>query len=475
MVGLVLAALAVVALLTTLVPRTPAPAPEDLAAAATPSPPGDEAGGAGEAEPEVLSGVYGRGGRTDTVESFAAWRGRDVPVVADFLADATWEDITDSWVVEQWAGTGYRMAWSVPLLPRSGGTLADGATGAYDEHFVALGEHLVENDQADAVLRLGWEMNGPWFRWSAVEDPEAYVSFWRHAVDALRSVPGADFLVEWAPQPGRGAAGFDPLSAYPGDAWVDVVGMSLHDQSWQHDEDEAVSRWEDVVGRDYGLAWNVAFAAERGKRSSLPEWSLAYRCDGNGGGDNAFFIDAVADWVDAHDYLYEAYFDYTGEDSCDQVHRVSGDVGERQFPEAAEAYRDRFGGDGGTDAAAGADDASGDDSGDASDEGTPLRVSWSPSRAGARELAWAGLEGDVYVFARVGADAVRVRWYLDDPDASSPPLAVRDEAPFDLGGRDGQRPLPWTVPDLEPGEHTLTVVVETASGEERTETVPFLF
>ena len=64
--------------------------------------------------------------------------------------------------IKAWSSSPYRMAIGVPILPGVG-TLAQGATGAYNQYFAILGKNLVSDNEADAILRLGWEFNGNWF------------------------------------------------------------------------------------------------------------------------------------------------------------------------------------------------------------------------------------------------------------------------------------------------------------------------
>ena len=71
-------------------------------------------------------------------------------------------------------------------------------------------------------------MTGDWYTWSGVKDPAAYVGTWRHAINAMRSVPGAHFTFDW-----NVSIGFaNPEPMYPGDAYVDLIGADNYDSSW---------------------------------------------------------------------------------------------------------------------------------------------------------------------------------------------------------------------------------------------------
>ncbi len=89
------------------------------------------------------------------------------------------------------------------------GTLAAGATGAYDGEFATLARTLVRYDEGDAVLRLGWEFNGTWYPWSVTDAAGAadYAAFFRAVVNTMRAVPGTAFRfvrnLTSAPEPNR--------------------------------------------------------------------------------------------------------------------------------------------------------------------------------------------------------------------------------------------------------------------------------
>ena len=270
------------------------------------------------ANPAGTLGVYAGGGNADAVAAFESRLGRNVNQVHDFQPKDRWRALSDiSWPLERWSASRYahRVTYSIPMLPDNEGTLAEGATGAYNSHFRALALALVAGGDAAATLRLGWEFNGDWFRWSiGVPNGAAhYAAYWRQIVNTMRSVPGASFKFDWCPNNGSSNVNGQPLvaaSAYPGDAYVDYVGMDIYDQSWLARRGDAGARWRDNVTRQDGLEWQRRFAAAHGKQISFPEWGIGHRKDGHGGGDSPYFIERMYEWIRTNQVAYHNYFEF---------------------------------------------------------------------------------------------------------------------------------------------------------------------
>ena len=81
------------------------------------------------------------------------------------------------------------------------------------------------------IVRLDHEMNGNWYAWSDGVNGNArgsYVQMWRHMFGLFRRAGAVNVLWLWAPNIVRGT---DSSSArlramYPGDAYVNLVGLS---------------------------------------------------------------------------------------------------------------------------------------------------------------------------------------------------------------------------------------------------------
>jgi len=289
------------------------------------------------AQPYRELGVYKGSGNRSGVASFESWLGRSTGWVLDYVPGRTWDSFEAAgWSADQWSGSGHRVVYSVPLIPDSGGSLEAGAAGAYDGHFTRLAQRLVQEGQANAVLRLGWEFNGNWYRWSAVNNPEAFASYWRKIVRSVRAVPGADFQFDWSPNPGPSSFALE--RAYPGDDYVHYIGLSAYDQGWAEGWQDPVRRWQTTVNQPYGLRWQRDFAAAHGKRMSYPEWGLSVRYDGHGGGDNPYYVERMHEWVNTNNVAYHLYFDF---DAGDGRHKLTGG----DFPRASQRMKELFGGE----------------------------------------------------------------------------------------------------------------------------------
>lgn len=280
-------------------------------------------------------GVFVGTEQPDGVAAFERWLGHPVAWALDYVGRgrgggaAAWEGIDDPGErCAAWVGQPRQMVLSVAMLPSESHSLARGARGDYDRHWRSFGERLVDGGCGHWVLRLGWEFNGRFYPWAAGGREADFVTYWRRIVDVLRSVDGQRFRFDWTPLAGNANA--DVEAAYPGDDYVDIIGLDAYDTSSLTDPEE---RWTDQLERPYGLQWHADFAAEHRKPLAFPEWGVTVR-DGDdlGGGDSALYMRRMLEWVEAHDALYAIYFDV---DASDAAHRLSGG----QFPESGTVLR----------------------------------------------------------------------------------------------------------------------------------------
>jgi hypothetical protein len=113
----------------------------------------------------TLLGAY-TGNDPSEIINFENWLGRNVDGVLGYTGGANWADYDGSvgWAAGLWSQIDRPVFWSVPLIPK-GATLAEAATGAYNDHYRKAAQTLVKYRPQDPTLhiRTGWEFNGDWF------------------------------------------------------------------------------------------------------------------------------------------------------------------------------------------------------------------------------------------------------------------------------------------------------------------------
>jgi hypothetical protein len=277
---------------------------------------------AGEANP---FGVATFGLQTNTFPTYAT----------DYLnKSAGWAAMDSATNVTAWSPTHYHLVLGVPILPGVG-TLAQGAAGAYDQYFTALGENLVKDKEAGAILRLGWEFNSNGFPWWVASPADAanFVSYWRQIVTTMRGVPGEKFKFLWNPN-GASPTTYTPDQAYPGNAYVDYVGTDVFDNFWGKPFTPAAA-WTHDLTEQWGLDWLAAFAVEHSKLVAIPEWSDEFRTDGLG--DDPSFIDNMAGWFVSNNVAFADVW------SSDTTLTYRDNLLDGTFPRALARFKADFG------------------------------------------------------------------------------------------------------------------------------------
>lgn len=279
-----------------------------------------------------MLGVYVQN-RPDQLDRFEGWLGRPVDYIHSFLNFSSWSAMLDSanWLVNQLyddSDASKQRFYSVPLIV-TGETLAEASDGDFNAYWRQAAQTIANGTTGDdpIYIRTGWELNGKgWFPWSATGHVTDFVEAFREFVTVFRSVSDR-FRFEWNINEAWG--GLDPATAYPGDAYVDVIGMDFY---WrpQYQGTDPVAAFNTLVYREkYGLQWLENFAAQHNKPTGYSEWSIT--------GDNAApFLRLVSDWIKSHNVLYQGYWDalHGGND---------GMLSDGTEPNSGAAFRSLFG------------------------------------------------------------------------------------------------------------------------------------
>jgi hypothetical protein len=105
--------------------------------------------------------------------------------------------------------------------------LAGIATGKYDAYITRFAKG-VRNQRWPVVLRFAHEMNGNWYPWSEQRSgnrPGDYVRAWRHVRAVFDRVGATNVIWVWSPNIIRAVPGVSLQALYPGDRYVDWVGV----------------------------------------------------------------------------------------------------------------------------------------------------------------------------------------------------------------------------------------------------------
>jgi hypothetical protein len=104
--------------------------------------------------------------------------------------------------------------------------------GSADKRIAAEARRLVAYKRP-VLLRWGWEMNGNWFDWDGTHNgkkPAGYVTAWKRLHKIFRNEGAANVAWVWSPNwnSGPDVSWNQYEHYYPGDAYVDWVGVSAY-------------------------------------------------------------------------------------------------------------------------------------------------------------------------------------------------------------------------------------------------------
>ncbi len=324
-------------------------------------------------------GAANRNGGAKAVEKFGQWLGDPDVWAVDFEAKERWRNniAGGNWQLPEWQKwknknpEKRRLILSVPLLPgdwnRSGSKSPDepgpvshqaGANGEYNKYFAELAQNLVNYGLGDSILRLGWEMNGGWYTWRCAKEYDAFKNYWKNIVETMRAVPGAEKL-EFCWNPALSWQQFPADLCYPGDEYVDYIGLDVYDESWAKNsypltEDmtpEEIERrrdvaWNDwIYGGNFGIKWLIEFGKKHNKPICFPEWGISKRKDNHGGLDNPKFIERMHKIITdpANNVAWHGYFDVQAPDGSHQLSEGLNGNEKVFFPKSAETFKKLFG------------------------------------------------------------------------------------------------------------------------------------
>jgi hypothetical protein len=239
------------------------------------------------------------------VETFDDWlyagRGKTT-VFIDFAAHDTWERASGSLdLVNHWQRLcppgQLALAWPLVTAEKPGAAgFAEIVAGGRDRLLERLCRELAERKMGNTIMRVGWEMNGDWYPWNAAKDPEGFVEAFRHVVTFCRNQPGVEFSWCWNPSITKQQISWE--DCYPGNRFVDLVGIDIYDMWWGDPATTPQSeRWNKALNGPFGLKDIARFARRMDKPLVIPEWGTGRAGPIGGGIENPDWIDFMADFI----------------------------------------------------------------------------------------------------------------------------------------------------------------------------------
>jgi hypothetical protein len=121
-------------------------------------------------------------------------------------------------------------AKAVPMISWRGTTYTDITSGGSDALIARAARRLAAH-RRPTLLRWAWEMNGDWYSWGGADNdnkPDGFVKAWQRLYRIFDDEGATNVSWVWSPNwNSRPASGWNqPDDYYPGDTYVDWVGMS---------------------------------------------------------------------------------------------------------------------------------------------------------------------------------------------------------------------------------------------------------
>jgi hypothetical protein len=255
----------------------------------------------------------------DRVAAFEQTAGITQPAIWNNYTEA---DGSFAWIldnVKQRPTITPMVSWNLPMT-------GDQVTNGSQDSYIKQQADLVVRFGKPIFVRLDWEMNqaiNPGWSLPAVT-PQEFVASWQRVVNIFRDAGAAKAAFVWAPNVFPGSTGTEASAWYPGDGFVNWMGLDAYPQ---YADSQAMLNGPD------GMNSQAAFAQAHGKPLMLAEWAVT-TSPVPGAASDSDAVNLVFNWAEAWPKTVKAlvYFDFVtqGQDFTLASH-----------PEAAATYRQR--------------------------------------------------------------------------------------------------------------------------------------
>jgi hypothetical protein len=287
----------------------------------------------GQVQAQVKLGLNTVRGAVPTYQSWVAFTGEEPQVIGDSIDWSTWDSIkydSPNFLINQWGWYPDKtvFVFALAMFPSSvygsgQGDFDAGIAGDFDHVYEQVAQTLINNGFGGSTIRLAWEFNGFWMPWHA-DTPEKQAKFrayWQRIHNVMMAQGGAGFLWDWNANVSDQTV--DATGFYPGDVYVDSIGIDLYDvHGYYYWDKESLTplqlmRAREIVARlrltgFQGAQFFRDFARQHNKPFTMSEWGVwdTSLPDGIvGGNDNPHFIRSMYEWIKANDVDQASYFE----------------------------------------------------------------------------------------------------------------------------------------------------------------------
>jgi hypothetical protein len=249
------------------------------------------------------------------------------PTWAAWEAPWMFSTTSDGWDAWLSANSAHQVVMGMDLIPQSISNTKNPLTweqacaaGSYDQYATTLAQNLVSYGAGNTVIRLGVEANGAWeadFVGSTAAEMGDWAKCYDNEVTAMRAVPGTHFLFVWNPNACTANLPLDKW--YPGNSYVDIMGIDAYDQDCSTQKTVSQEGWAaystDSTGNSSNdpnfpsIANMETFATANGKPLSFPEWGIDTHTS-----DDARYVTDMTQMFNNSEFSFESYFDTNTDD-----------------------------------------------------------------------------------------------------------------------------------------------------------------
>ena len=204
----------------------------------------------------------------------------------------------------------------MPALPhatsgtRSPQNWKNAANGTYNGYYTQFAKNLASSGRTSMIVRAaGWECNDRSRPWYCGTDPGAFKATFAHIARIVRRY-NPTVLIEWN-NIKKGAQPGSIMDYYPGDEYVDIIGVNYYD-GWPALNTQSI--WNSQFDREHqGGPWGIGAwmqeARSRRKLFSCSEWGISVGAS-VGATDNPLYIENMHQTFSSNLAIvaYENYF-----------------------------------------------------------------------------------------------------------------------------------------------------------------------